>query len=291
MTEVLEAPPVEMQEVLYVGDCGAQDIHIKFDDDKHKYLVNDQSFPSVTTILGKHFAKPAIAKWVETKTLQGVETLMRSESGCPLAWETIRDALYANELTADQEKERKGAIGTQVHNAFEVYVKDGKLPVLGDYDPTVKPYIQGLFRFLQAVHPEITHSEVLVASLRHKFAGKFDARIVVSYPVLVHFAVTQDGRVEECWLPAGVYLIDLKTSNSIYPEVGMQLAGYEQGAIECGLGKSDGRLAIHLTPEGDYVIHQFAHNRGDFNAIVALYHRHINAGKRRTKANKKLERA
>ena len=272
-------------------------IDIVFDDEKHRYEVNGEKFPSVTTIVGKHYSKDAIAHWVERKTLEGVCQMQKwvdagDSPSLPRDVETFRAALYAEGLTADQEKERKGAIGCETHGAFEGYIKTGRIPKLGELEnQEAREYVAAVGRALLEIDATFPVSEVLVASLRHKYAGRFDAVMEVQTRSEVNFAVTQDGRIERRYLEVGRYLIDLKTANNIYPEVGMQLAGYAQAAYECGFGTFKGLLAFHLQEHGDYAVHQFKHQRGDFAALAKLYHRHLAAAKRRTRANKALEAA
>lgn len=288
-----ETMPVDVPEVEERWE-GAEypGISIKYEDVAHKYLVNGEKFPSVTTILNKHVAKEAIARWTETKTCEGVEALMRSEAGCPLKAETIQAALYANGLTADQEKQRKGKIGDDVHGALNEYVETGELFKLDSDIPEARPYRQALARFIVDADPEILSSEVLVASTRHRYAGRYDLRLSFLKPTKLWVAVTQkDARPELIVVRPGTALFDAKTANNIYPEVGLQLAGYEQASIECGMQPTRYRMALHLKPDGTYVVHIFATNRGDFTSMAQTYHRFLAMNRRRTKLTKTLERA
>ena len=53
-------------------------------------------------------------------------------------------------------------------------------------------------------------------------------------------------------VPAGSYLLDLKTSKRVYETHFLQLEAYEQASVECGYGPTDHRGVIHVTEDGRY---------------------------------------
>lgn len=274
---------------LKIVEYAQSGVVIKYDDDAHKYLVNDQRFPSVTTLLKKHVAKDeALLRWSENLLLEGVIEFLNRGQGIPSDPVQLRHELWGHGLLPEQERDRKGDIGKATHDVLENYAKDGTMPEEKWFDDSEWPYVQGLAKFLLAAKPRITGSEVLVASLRHRFAGRYDARMVLLDDVALNTQTTQDGKIEKRIIPAGHYLVDLKTSNSLYPEVGLQLAAYEQASIECGFSKSDGLMAIHVKPDGTYAVRLFGTRRGDFNALARAYHAFIAGNKATTKLTKKL---
>jgi hypothetical protein len=142
-----------------------------------------------------------------------------------------------------------------------------------DYPDTERGYVQGLNNFLALVtKAEDVQAEVMVGSLEHLYAGRYDLRLTLTEPVelVTKTYPKRNDKVEV--IPAGKYLCDLKTSKGIQVGHRLQLEAYEKASIECGYEPTDYRAVIHVTADGRY---EFSVNDEwsfeDFAAVRGVY--------------------
>ena len=117
---------------------------------------------------------------------------------------------------ADLIMRKAGKEGTQVHEAAEELVEGREVSWMDDYgrakySQLVWEMILKFADFWKTYKPELISSEQFVWSDEHKFAGTAD--IV-------------------CKMNGEVWLIDIKTSNSIHKSYDLQLASYAKGLEE-----------------------------------------------------------
>mgnify|MGYP001590523299 FL=1 len=117
---------------------------------------------------------------------------------------------------ADLIMRKAGKEGTQVHEAAEDLVEGKEVSWMDDYgrakySQLVWEMILKFADFWKSHKPELISSEQFVWSDEHKFAGTAD--IV-------------------CKMNGEVWLIDIKTSNSIHKSYDLQLASYAKGLEE-----------------------------------------------------------
>lgn len=117
---------------------------------------------------------------------------------------------------ADLIMRKAGKEGTQVHEAAEKLVKGEEVEWMDNYgnakySQVVWEMILKFAEFWRTHKPELISSEQFVWSDKHKYAGTAD--IV-------------------CKMYGEVWLIDLKTSNSIHKSYDLQLASYAKGLEE-----------------------------------------------------------
>ena len=117
---------------------------------------------------------------------------------------------------ADLIMRKAGKEGTQVHEAAEKLVEGEEISWMDDYgrakySQIVWEMILKFADFWKTFKPELISSEQFVWSDEHKFAGTAD--IV-------------------CKMNGEVWLIDIKTSNSIHKSYDLQLASYAKGLEE-----------------------------------------------------------
>ena len=117
---------------------------------------------------------------------------------------------------ADLIMRKAGKEGTQVHEAAEELVEGREVSWMDDYgrakySQLVWEMILKFADFWKTHKPELISSEQFVWSDEHKFAGTAD--IV-------------------CKMNGEVWLIDIKTSNSIHKSYDLQLASYAKGLEE-----------------------------------------------------------
>ena len=117
---------------------------------------------------------------------------------------------------ADLIMRKAGKEGTQVHEAAEKLVEGEEISWMDDfgrakYSQIVWEMILKFSDFWKTHKPELISSEQFVWSDEHKFAGTAD--IV-------------------CKMNGEVWLIDIKTSNSVHKSYDLQLASYAKGLEE-----------------------------------------------------------
>lgn len=193
-------------------------------------------FWSVTTILGI-LEKPALVQWAANCAVQHIT-------------DNIVDFLASSEETARILKEAKTAhntikneaadVGTQVHEWIEKWCISiqGKQP---NYtapcaevcpDERVMNGITAFMEWAKSVNLQPVESEVKVWHPSYRYAGRFDL-----------IATLKQGKQRK----SRTYLIDIKTSGSIYDSMLYQLAAYEEAYRVCdGKHKIDGRGIIRL---------------------------------------------
>jgi hypothetical protein len=118
---------------------------------------------------------------------------------------------------ADLIMRRAGKEGTQVHEAAEALVKGEEISWMDDYGNA--KYSQIVWEMILKFHdfwtthkPELISAEDFVWSDEHKYAGTADLVVKMN---------------DEVWL------LDLKTSNSIHKSYDLQLASYAKALGEC----------------------------------------------------------
>ena len=135
-----------------------------------------------------------------------------------------------NQQAWKKSREKSGDLGTEVHSLIEHSCKrilgfieprpdvsDEAIAVYGDWD-----------RWARDVRLQPVVAEKAVASLTHRFAGRFD---------LV------------AWVEGRLSLLDWKTSKDVYPEMRMQSAAYRQGLREHGWPEMDAHI-VRLPKDG-----------------------------------------
>ena len=155
--------------------------------------------------------------------------------------------LYSDTVSGIPPKvlEAKRILGTYVHKACELDDK-GTLDEASLADQLC-PYVEAWRKFKAEMKPEILANEKRMFHDALKYAGTVDR-------------VVKIGR----W----TWIIDLKSSVSIYPQTGVQLAGY-QALIDPRPTTNLLRAALQLKADGAYSLDRFA-DRGDWATFLGL---------------------
>lgn len=178
--------------------------------------------PSVTAIIGRFKDSGALLYWANNAGLEG--------------------------KTLDQARIPAATAGTMAHSLVEAHLNKRELPALeGDSEIIGKARraFDAYLTWSAMTKLEVRHTEVSLASEKHKFGGTLDAIGIVNGS-------------------NGLALIDWKTSNSIYPDYLYQLAAYKLlweenypdhpitgGAHLCRFAKEEGDYAHHHFPSLD----------------------------------------
>jgi len=263
-----------------------RDINIA--DSQKTPLTEWREVPSVTNVLGILDKSGALTWWGMKIGVEGVLALagsgiLRSDGldlystvGSDRTWattESVVGLLTENKLTVNHVKDKAADRGVNVHSALEGWAVDQSFRANPDlYEEHERGYIVGLNKFLDdLLEAEGVQAEVMVGSLNHGFAGRYDLRLFLSSPhelVTKTYPKRNDKREV---VPAGMYLLDLKTSKGVYSSHALQLAAYELASVECGYGETDYRVVIHVTEDGRYEFVRTHAEPEDFLSVLAAY--------------------
>lgn len=233
--------------------------------------------PSMSEILGI-LDKPGLPWWGMKIGVQGLSELVNNDHGDRVFdalhlgdIDTLIELLTKKKLTVNHVRDKAGDRGQDIHDALELWADKGIIPNPDVFGPDKRGYVEGLRQFVIDSGFEPQRSEVMVGSIQHKFAGRFDlgglmpngARVVVkSYP-------KRKAKVEP--LPGGDWMLDLKTSKGVYVTHHLQLRGYNL-AVEEGYGQSYDHLGvIHVFEDGRYELVQVKAQNEHFLAVKGAY--------------------
>lgn len=154
--------------------------------------------------------------------------------------------LYSFEGIPEAILNAKRDLGRAVHTACE-YDDDGDL----DEDTVsdqVRPYLEAYRAFRRDTGAEVVLNEQRLYNPKHRYAGTIDRRFLIA---------------RELWT------VDLKTTASMSPAVGVQLAAYDRLVEEAG-ERADSKMgALQLKPDSSYKLHPFS-SPADFPVFLSL---------------------
>lgn len=262
---------------------------IGFDEAKHEYRIDGVKVPSVTQINDATVPKPALNWWHFRVGLAGVvrlladnnisygmlqtsdpDNIIRPQAGHPdsvLRGKGARAKWKSRLEKACQDAQhdpynvvnRKGTTGTSVHDAAERLPAGTSAPS-ELYPEEDRVYIDALNAYFDEQEPDVEHIEQIVASKRFQYAGRFDTIIRTSRGTL-------RGR-------------DYKTSNGVYPEMDMQMSGYDLAWREMGREPLEGWDLVWLRDDGTYEIVPCTVNHADFLVRLLAYHQTLDLTRR-----------
>lgn len=210
--------------------------------DSHFYLITYKDgkeeisdyFPSVTTKLQAE-AKPFLAQWRGDIGNREADMIMNDAahrgSRIHLAWDimTTKGAVLFNPI----ERPNYSPVEIdKIRNKF-----DGNIIVLNSQSEMYDVY--KLQQWHEILQPEIIHSETNVYSLKFKEAGQVDKIVRIKEGEYLINGKTP------LKLPAGIYIVDLKTGKQVDKSAYMQVAAYAGCYTEMGEDKPIGTLIVH----------------------------------------------
>lgn len=248
---------------------------IQFNESKHKYLVEGEEYPSVTTIINGTVPK-SLAWWgMEVGAANVCILARRGLLPSPLDPEVMVKRMQEQKITTNDGFWTRVDSGKAIHKAFENYGKTGDIPELSKFAAVDHNRIQELARFILDNRPEFIEQEVRTASLQHRYAGTFDSK--------VRFGAG-DYQGATC-------MLDVKTGKYVYPESQFpQLEAYEQAEIEAGLDPTDYRLVLHLPVSGPWALHPSLDSFDDFAVLLEQWKHKKARQERMTKWRKEQKR-
>lgn len=242
-------------------------ISVRYDDKSHRYWIDGEEVPSVSTILDETLPKPALTWWgfrvgmaavVEMCKLGKVSwpelvscDFTRVKDAAPQSHERwfmpndkrrkkartiLEHWAIILKLHPNAIRDEAGTRGTSIHEAL-VQLGMGVIPDVwgpdSPFPPADRPAVAGLVRWYVDQEPEFVVQEQIVASKKHGYAGRFD--LIVRRP------------------NGNLAMVDLKTSKSMYPDSHFrQLKGYEIAWLENGGDPLDELVVLHVDHQGAY---------------------------------------
>ena len=225
-----------------------------FRDDKHRYYWNGAGpYPGVTSVI-KALDKPAIIEWAKRETARCAidnydfvaDLVQRGGPDAAKAWLA---------RIPDFQRDTAANVGSAVHHYAEQISRGEEFQIELD----LLPYVEAYKRFLADYAPDFKSLERMVFSEKHGYGGTFDSIAVIA---------------------GSTYLIDTKTSKSVYEETAMQLAALAN-ADWCGLPGDPKKYRIpkvtryavlHIRPDQyarGYRLIEFRVTDADFDAFLA----------------------
>jgi hypothetical protein len=215
------------------------------------------SCSTITKILDK----PGLVHWGEEIGVAGVKALVErgycdTENLKTWSVEMIRELMKTKGLRTWQSRDKAAGRGTSVHKALEGWAMSGSI-----VDPEVFPaneqgYVIGLNRFLSESGFVPMKSEVIVASLIHGFAGRFDLMGNIPEPVKISTKLTKAGIEHRSTVEPDSFLVDLKTSSGVYDDHHLQVAGYQGICEESGYERPNQTAILRTSVDGKYEFRQ-----------------------------------
>lgn len=215
---------------------------------RRAYTVNGEKLVSVTTVLGC-LDKPGLIYGAEKVTIAGAIALAK-DGRLPSAVPGALSRMKAEELRFWQVWGKKAERGTLAHDDLVALATGAPLPDLDELEPEQRGFARGIANWFADARPRVIEQEQMCASLEHGYAGRPD--LYCTIPTL-H--------------PTARFLIDLKTTDELprdqydnlkppYPEMLLQLDGYEPARVESGYEPADygGVLRVDGSGETDLFV-------------------------------------
>lgn len=202
---------------------------LKFYPASHRYKLDGQWVPGVTTILGKGIAKPFLVDWAAKEVARYAADnldVLNALDDADARFDLLKSA-------HNRHRDKAATRGTDVH-ALAEKVLHGETVDIPDH---LTGYVEGYVRFLDQWQPVPVLTERPCANRAIWYAGTPDAIVT---------------------LPSGERLLmDWKTGKRIYGEAALQLAAYrnaefylDEAGTEQPMPEVDGLMVVHVTPTG-----------------------------------------
>lgn len=191
------------------------------------YRWRDETFTSVTTIIGGGVPKPALVNWAAKRVAEIAVDRRR-------VWEAMdRPDEMVDWLKRAPYREKEGAAvqGSAIHDWAEKRVL-GVPVTIEDLPEEQRPYALSFLSFVHEMEPTWEMSEASVYNREHGYAGTLDA--LLRLPAVTVEKILAAGGPDL----SGLALVDYKTNKSgIFPETALQLAAYRHAEF---VGLPDG---------------------------------------------------
>jgi len=225
---------------------------LHFDPVKHRYTLDGERLPSVTTILNV-IAKPALIQWAANMAGEYViSQVAGADESYLLTRAQVTEWAEESKSAHRKKKEAGAARGTDIHAHIAAIVTEA-IEREGGYIPPVVTDDPQVYAFCDwADGKRFLACEQKMCSVNHRFAGTCDL-------------VYQDGD--------HIFIGDVKKYNRLYDKIPfVQMGGYSIMLEESGIAVTDG--AVILLPDaGGFEVHtaEIAEYREAFMSAFNLY--------------------
>lgn len=237
------------------------------------YEKNGIQYPSVTTILGI-LDKPALLSWASNSAVNYIEDNIDAVKD-PLDVHRGEEVLELARTAYKKISKDACDSGSMTHHAIEAYINGLEYEYILQTEESRNGF-EAFLSWESKNHVEWLESEVEIIDEEIGYGGRFDAIARVN---------------------GHIYLIDFKTSKSIYDEMAVQLCAYRQTVnkvrLEAGLELIENIAVLHLNKEtAEPTFKPFEKDlerkTAFFNALVNVYYLEKN---RRLKNNPFVKKA
>ena len=229
----------------------------------YEWRAEDGKFWSVTTIVNGGLPKPVLVNWakkyVATYAVENIGKLNALLDPGDTGYVDTEGAIGWLKESPYRDRDRRGALGTLVHDAAEAYILGKPFP---DWTPEMRPRMEQFVKFLEEWQPDYMD-------------GMVEAPV---YNRAERYACTLDGI---CHLPpqgdrahSRRVLIDYKTGKGIYPEASLQLVAYRRAEFigapdgsEIPMPEVDATVVLHIPDEGEYQLIEVRTDEEVWNAF------------------------
>lgn len=239
------------------------------------YKIDGEKVASVTQVLDI-IDKPALKWWGMKIGVAGcIELAHRGvvDGIADADPASLVSLLTQEKLTVNHVRREAADRGTRVHDALENWAKTKILPNPAEFVEEERGYIEALLAFIREVRPIPGGVEQIVGSKTQGFAGRGDLlRCLIPKPVIVPWR--KDAKKDEwatAFVPAGSWLLDLKTSASVYDEALIQVEAYEGASIEGGWEPTEYRGVVRVDEQGRYELVESCATYDEFLAALTLF--------------------
>ncbi|OPX88976.1 MAG: hypothetical protein A4E53_01709 [Pelotomaculum sp. PtaB.Bin104] len=149
-----------------------------------------------------------------------------------------------------KSRDKAGSEGTQAHKCLE-YIEAGGTHEFMNPPSKVDQYVMAYYKWKDAFPHKFMPIEHTVYSKKYGYAGTLDA-------------IVEDSSGK-------TWLIDFKTSNGIYNEMGLQLVAYKTAVEEMGLCKVDHMGILQLVDDGTFNFKEMNEPLKTFLALKLAY--------------------
>lgn len=208
----------------------------------HSYQIDGKKVDGVTTLIGEGVPKPALINWasrtVAAYAAEHLDTLWSMRQG------GMSDKAIAASIegSARGQRDEKAVTGTEVHKLAERLVYGEAVIV----PPHVDAYVNSTVEFLDEFDPTPIITETPVGSRQWAYGGTLD--VCWEFPRAIV--------CRECGRRLKRVLGDLKTSNRVYGETALQLAGYRNAEFYLGDDGEEHLMdELGLDPDHAFVLH------------------------------------
>lgn len=207
-------------------------------------------YPSVTSLL-QVIGKPALMAWAKKMTCDWIYDNWESAKKLE-TMEEVGEFLKEAKRADIKVRDKAANVGTLAHGEIERYLR--KQITLDQANPAVQHILQRFIEWEVETGFVMEQAERMVYSHEYQYAGTLD----------ISGIMTKRGNVRA--------IVDIKTSNGIYPEAFLQVAAYAQAVAEMDGKPVDEGWIVRLDKTGaEFETKQVPDLKACFQIFSATY--------------------